>query len=286
MHCLCLIEPHSLQALKQQLLLDHLELLVIVDNSPRKHEPFLEMQSRSGKVVYLHDGINKGISVGLNMGAAEALRRGCEWLLTMDQDSSFKPGALEELLRFPAGQERLGIVSPWHNVVGVDDTPPAGRYSETGYVPTSGNVVSLKAYLAVGPFSEKLFIDYVDHEYCLRLKVRGFRICIIHDAELLHAHGKVTSKRFLGKTVYLTHHSPLRRQYMTRNRLYVIKNYPAYLPESMVKWIKELFLLFLFEENRMKNMASIAKGLLDFLCGRYGAIRNPDDPGKNSANGR
>src|SRR4051812_611038 len=38
---------------------------------------------------YIHDGENKGIAMRLNQACGLARQEGFEWLLTMDQDSSF-----------------------------------------------------------------------------------------------------------------------------------------------------------------------------------------------------
>jgi len=41
---------------------------------------------------------------------------------------------------------------------------------------TSGNLLNLHAVKQIGGFSEDLFIDRVDQEYCLRLRMNNFRV--------------------------------------------------------------------------------------------------------------
>jgi GT2 family glycosyltransferase len=41
---------------------------------------------------------------------------------------------------------------------------------------SSGNLLNLAAFKQVGAYNESFFIDYVDHEYCLRLKKKRFSI--------------------------------------------------------------------------------------------------------------
>jgi rhamnosyltransferase len=53
----------------------------------------------SKKVVYMHNGSNLGIAAPLNIVANKAIEEGYEWLLTMDQDSSFKVNTFENYLK-------------------------------------------------------------------------------------------------------------------------------------------------------------------------------------------
>ena len=51
---------------------------------------------------------------------------------------------------------------------------------------TSGSFLNLKVYKEAGPFVDKLFIDYVDFEYCLRLKKKGFKIYKLNNTYMQH----------------------------------------------------------------------------------------------------
>jgi rhamnosyltransferase len=249
-----------------------LELLVIVDNSPEPSPVILEFARASGKILYVGDGVNRGIAWALNEGARAAREAGSAWLLTMDQDSRFEPGALAALIEGAQG-ERLGIVSPRHKIEGKPD--PAGEPGarEAAYVMTSGNLLNLEAYAAAGPFLEKLFIDYVDCEYCLRLRKRGYRIVVTGRSVLAHRYGRITPRRLLGKVAYPTHHEPFRKYYIVRNRLYVLWNYPAFLRVDFWPFVREITKGVLFEDRRLVKLGYMLRGAADFLRGRYGPLR-------------
>ncbi len=66
-------------------------------------------------------------------------------------------------------------------------------------VMASGNVLNLQAYKYIDKFEEKYFIDYVDHEYCLRLQTNGYSIKVHKNSILVHALGNISSKSLLGK---------------------------------------------------------------------------------------
>jgi rhamnosyltransferase len=247
-----------------------LGFLAIVDNSPGPN-PALRELAEPGRCAYLWDGRNQGMAAALNLGAGLALERGADWLLTMDQDSRFAPGALERLAAFAREREGAGIVSPWHRL-DAEERPPSAPWEEIRVAMTSGNLLDLRAYRAAGPFLEKLFIDYVDHEYCLRLRRAGYRNFRVNGAVLEHSLGSLSRERFLAWTARPTHHSAERRYYTTRNRLFVMREYPAYAPTEAWFWVRELGKMAVFEKDRYRKLKYMAKGLRHFLGNRYGPL--------------
>ena len=168
-----------------------------------------------------------------------------------------------------------GIISPYHLT---DDK--IGIYKKidtvvnTSTVMTSGNLLNLKAYKKVGKFEEKYFINYVDHEYCLRLKKNGFKIKVHKNSILIHKLGNMASKNFFGKKITYTNHNYIRRYYITRNRLNTISKYfftdfvfsLKELKAIIFEWIK----ILLFEKDKIKKQKSIIKGIFDFIRNKYG----------------
>jgi rhamnosyltransferase len=264
--------------------LPELGLLTVVDNSPESSPRLVEFLSRFDNVVYRWDGVNRGIATALNVGAEEALRRGFRRLLTMDQDSRFEPGALRTLVEAaePLWSRGVGLVSPAHVLAGKDPEYRSGvSFAEEAM--TSGNLLDLGAYRAAGPFLDKLFIDFVDFEYCQRLRAKGYRIAIAHDARLAHPVGARTKVRLLGLSFHPTHHSPLRHYYMMRNRFYLWARFPRFFLRTAHSAAITVTRTFLFEERRGEKLKMLVRGTLDFLRGRYGPYREgpagPWNPG-------
>lgn len=118
---------------------------------------------------------------------------------------------------------------------------------------TSGNLLTINAFKKVDPFEEKLFIDYIDIEYCLHSKQNSYHIVQVNSSILNHKLGnpKVYSlgrKRFLS-----TNHEPWRRYYITRNRIYVWRHYwkifPDFIKDDFYYMIKELIKIILVENQ-------------------------------------
>ncbi len=256
--------------------LPQLDLLVVFDNSPEISESLKSFFRSSAKIHYHGDGRNHGMAAGLNFGASKALEYGYQWLLTMDQDSRFETNALETIIQFSKNQKQVGIVSPRHDLEGKSPVWNPREYEEVSYVMTSGNLLNLQAYSKAGPFLEKLFIDYVDYEYCLRLRRAGYRVSVMNRAILLHSLGKIEPRSFLGLAFHPTNHSPERRYYMTRNRLYVMTKYPRFAITEAWAWAKEMVKFFLFEEKRILKLRFMIRGARDFFKGCYGPLKRKD----------
>ena len=95
---------------------------------------------------------------------------------------------------------------------------------------TSGSLVRLAALQKTGLFDERLFIDSVDHDFCLRSRARGLLVVEASDQVMDHSLGNITRHRFFWRTVNCTNHSPLRRYYITRNQLEAIRRHLFHRP--------------------------------------------------------
>ena len=253
-----------------------LDSLILVDNSPSITAWVKTFVANNTGVVYQGDGINRGMAWALNFGAQKAQESGCHWLLTMDQDSRFEAGALDVLIESAQHQGHAGILSPVHVLSGRTrwKSPEDGNVN---YVMTSGNLLNLEAYRNAGPFLEKLFIDYVDCEYCLRLRKSGYSVRVIPASRLFHSLGDLKPARFLGLSFNPTHHSQNRKYYITRNRLYVMRTYPGFAVGEAWAWAKEWVKFLLFEEQKFTKLKFMGRGLFDFLRNRYGRCPWVDD---------
>ena len=79
-------------------------------------------------------------------------------------------------------------------------------------------------------YDEKLFIDEVDHEYCYRCILNGFRIIRFEHIFFEHFIGKSFFSGYFGLIAkrYRIIHSPIRVYFMVRNYLFVKKKYSSY----------------------------------------------------------
>jgi rhamnosyltransferase len=252
--------------------------LYAVDNSDTP-PAFRDTLIQTPNIEYVSLKGNHGISKALNVAAEKALAEGYSFLLCMDQDSTASPDMVPTLLaEGPQDRADLGLLSPFHSIA-VQVAPPPGEpvCQEVLTVWTSGSLLNLNAYKQVGPFKEDYFIDFVDHEYCMRLNLAGYRIYKINTAVLKHNIGTdIQKKKLLWLELIASNHSPLRRYYITRNRLRLAsemgKWFPAFFWDDKKKMVAEVLTILFFEKERLKKISLMLQGVWDYtrnVKGKY-----------------
>lgn len=238
-----------------------------------------------GKVEVIALNENLGIAGALNIGMTRAMELGYGWVLTLDHDSIADSGmvrALQEGRRRFARPENVMVAAPvfeernrkvvarvyryGRGIRKILPTSEPGNILEPEIVITSGNLVNAELYRKVGGFDEKLFIDYVDHDFCLRGKKMGFDVIVCTDAKLYHAIGKAVSRKLpFGREWFSSGHSPERRYTMSRNRLWMIRKYwrdfPGYAFWISIEYPMDVIGILLAETARGKKLNMMLKGL-------------------------
>lgn len=253
-----------------------IDRVIVVDNS----EPaaFAGSDFPAGNVVYLPLHSNMGVAHALNVGTRHAARLGHRLAVLLDQDSELD--ATELARAISCARPNHGITA-LRQVVRKRDR---GNMSDTTASPirdvdttmTSGSVLNLDAFVRCGEFECKLFIDYVDHDYCLRLKNCGFRIVECEAASLDHALGEVVAVNVLGIAARFNSHQPFRLYYITRNGLYLVAKHGWRYPSAALRVFevlaKELFKSAFLETEKRRRMAFMARGFRDWMRSRYGRL--------------
>jgi rhamnosyltransferase len=232
-------------------------------------------QEIDGMVVPM--GGNAGIAAALNVGLDYAARNGYGWLATFDQDSRPTPSMIGEMARTLSGYaraERVAVLAPRHvdrdsglllRQRGSADTAENWRTLLTTM--TSGNLVAVKAALPAGGWDERLFIDYVDHEFCLRLRQLGWEILEAANANLQHSLGRIEVHRFLGRRLAVTNHSSARRYYISRNRMILWRRYwrreACWCRQDFRSFLHESAGIVLFEREARRKIWMTLRGIVD-----------------------
>ena len=251
--------------------------LFIVDNSEIAMDKFLLNNISTIKnAFYIQNGSNIGIAAALNIGARKALEKKCDFLLTMDQDSRLSPCLVENSLKEFNRDSKIGLVAPYVVHLINPKTPSSFGIKEITVAMTSGSILSLSAFVEIGDYLEKFYIDYVDNEYCLRMASAGFKIIQMNSNYVYHSLGNTSANRFLHKKVYPTNHSAIRWYYRTRNRLYIYKKYkkefPKYVQFDKIVFLKDFLKVLLYEKEKLKKMKAILFGFLDYKKDKFNKL--------------
>lgn len=196
----------------------------------------VELNFRSGKVRVESRGVNVGIAEALNIGCGIALESGCRFIVTFDQDSapekSMIPVLVEEFLKYPAGSHRVAAIGP--QLIDVRDASegifPFIQFSSFGYhewrgegtqpvsqLITSGCLIDLDIWVDDNKFDDRLFIDFVDNNWCWRVIRKGYVVLGTAKTKMTHE----LSDQIKKKNLYsLNAYGPMRRYFQARNAVY------------------------------------------------------------------
>lgn len=250
--------------------------LIIVDNgSGEETRRHLQYAASLDKVFVHNEAINLGVAAALNRGVEYARSNGYEWLLTMDQDSIAGPRMVETLLACRethyAGDQAVVSLSPAivdSYCLGTSKNRKTHQRNVAKLVViTSGHLVKLSAYDKIGTYDERMFIDSVDFEFCLRLKAAGLKTIRCYDAKLFHSVGAKQNVKVLGWQITFTTHLPIRRYYIVRNHVYITSKYllrfPMWCIRKHLGMLALIFQIVLLETDKQENARQIARGFVD-----------------------
>lgn len=264
--------------------------LIVVDNgSPESVRALIE-QVEGVEMISLAE--NQGVARALNLGMQRAADAGIKWVVTFDQDSLPEPGMVAALVETARRDSRTALVGPviheeamgrgglWlrrHRRLPLffERVPADGRdIKDVTMLITSGALTSVAAWRAVGSFDERLFIDFVDTDFCLRVRRAGWTITVSSGARLRHHLGRREKRRLFGRDFYPTHHDPVRHYYIARNRVLMLCRHSWAAPHWVLfecaaagMWI---FRMLAFERNKRAKFTAMVLGTWDGVCGRFG----------------
>ena len=265
------------------------EIIVVDNGSKAETISMLKELEKEITIIYLEK--NKGIAYALNTGIKYSIEKGYDWILTLDHDSIVTDNMINNMLKCYEGfegelKEKVAMLVPVHveekehenNRVINNEEVSSKSYTEVLTEITSGALTKASIYKSVGLYDEKLFIDLVDHDYCLSLNKKGFKVIQVNSAILIHNLGESVKKSILGLKMIPTNHSPLRRYYMSRNRYYIWnkykKDFPGWVLTDKRRFITENLKIVLFEDNKIEKFKYIREGIRDYKNNIFGEFKN------------
>ena len=262
--------------------------IVVDDGSGAAAEALLGDLERVGHRV-IRSEENRGIAAALNTGVRAAMEAGAEYVLTLDQDTSVPPGYVADCLGTFAAAAAAGahvaMAAP-HLINGRPLLPPRPGPDGLLLVPEaiqSGLLVSTSAIDRIGLFDERLFIDCVDTEYCLRTEERGFGIAVAEDTRLEHALGERAPLRPFGiplrrhgRIPTYRYHGPYRRYFITRNNIDLWFRYarrrPRWVLSSVKRELTTAITTLASGPHRLRQLRAVLAGARDGLLRRRGPM--------------
>jgi len=233
----------SINALKKQInrLLEQVQLIIIIDNGSNNSTELIKeltgIESQN-KITVFENRENKGLGYAQNKGIEIAIKEKATHILLLDDDSLIeenfvlnllsdyeallKPGIKVGAIGPTYYNEETGEQYPITKYVGpfIDRKLPKEEPVEASFLIASGCLIPTSVIQEVGLMNEDFFIDYIDVEWSFRAISKGYKLFATPRAQMNHVIGEKRVSVF-GRKISL--HSPLRKYYLFRNSIFMIK---------------------------------------------------------------
>ena len=241
-------------------------------------------------VNVIQTGANLGYAEGNNVGLQEALKRGADHVLVLNNDTVADAQMLTHLVAALEADEATGAAGPTIYFHEAPDTiwSAGGRFdwrlgkpvlrglkerdtgqfatvSEVDYLPGSAILIRREALAQVGDFESRYFMYYEDNEWCFRARRRGFAVVHVPRARLWH---KISLTRQFS--------APYISYYHARNRLLFLRTARVGLGTwarvLVLDMLRSLASWTLLPRHRSKHAQRDAlwSGMWDYWRGRFG----------------
>lgn len=270
--------------------------LLLYLNSPLEtsHRRQLAAVADAVPITFLGDGENRGLGAAYNAAIAHAASAGARYLLLLDQDSMPPPGMVA---RLATGLDRLVAAGAAPAAAGpqpvdADGAPLPGPRAKgsapsigpdqagsdqhglarVDFLISSGSLLLVENFSAVGPFREDFFIDAIDLEWCFRARAHGLSIWRDSQISMPHTLGRGTLVKGLG--VRMTDQPAFRIHTYLRNQIAMLEM--AHVPTAwklrfLVTLPVRCLLLLVRRRFSPAMRAAIIQGIADGWAGRLGS---------------
>jgi hypothetical protein len=270
--------------------------VVLVDNgsTPPAGELFA---SEYPWVRVIQNAVNGGWAGGNNVGIRDALARGAEYFILLNNDTIVAPNLVTRLLAaLSAGYGVVGPLVHWMDepdVVMMDgcafDADGSAGFFERKPIPAAPAVVaeveivygcclttSAAVLQRVGLLDERFFLIHEESDFCLRARRAGFRCGVLAEPLVWHK----------GSSSFQREAKPLQRYFDARNLfLLLLKHAGTYRrpPKRLQLWLKYLRHVYYFycicrDRRNDAGARAVLNGFSDALFRHFGPLKERSRP--------
>ena len=261
--------------------------IVVVENGSDGDDGTLLRKRFGESIRLLENDRNWGFAKGCNMGMEDALARGAEYVVLLNNDTLVPPRFLDDVMAVARSDPAVGIAGGkiycheypgmiWFAGGGVDRlrgrTPirgsgekDTGQYEEIAavdWICSCFVLISRKVLEGVGMFDERFFFGWEDVDLCLRASDAGYKVVYVPGSTVQHkGFGRTKKERLQGRPLY----------YATRGHFLVMDKHLSRV-ELVATWLyfAVTFPKVVWDYARMtgqwKAPAFIVQGMLGYLA--------------------
>lgn len=243
------------------------EMIVLVDNNSINFNEVKQLYDNYSKLHIISNSENRGVAAALNQIIYFCDENDMEWALTLDQDSVCPLNIIQEFKKYTSF-EKVAIICPEIIDRKIELIEKKNKVKEFEIVKnciTSASLINVKICKELSCFDERMFIDYVDFDYCETVIKNDYKIIKVNTVSLLHQLGDSKLINIFGKKIVIYNHSPIRKYYFTRNMIYYIKKHRDTINVSRTYFnlIKRSLITICFESQKIRKIKMIFKGVRD-----------------------
>ncbi|QJW94299.1 glycosyltransferase family 2 protein [Frigoriglobus tundricola] len=264
--------------------------IVLVDNGS-KPQVGAAFASAYPWVRVIQNPVNGGWAGGNNVGIRDALARGADHFVLLNNDTVVAPALVTRLLAgLSAGYGVVGPLVHWMDepdVVMMDgctfDAPGSVSFFDRvtiGAPPAITDVeivygccltTTAEVIRRIGLLDERFFLIHEESDFCLRARRAGFRCGVLPETLVWHK----------GSSSFQREGKPLQRYFDARNLFLLMwKHVGSYRrpPTRLRSWLKYLKHVYYFycvcrDKGNDAGATAVLEGLSDALCGHYGPLK-------------
>jgi len=210
-----------------------------------------------------------------------------DWLLTFDQDSTPDADYVTEMLKLAdkidkilEHQNKIGVICPTYFYKSTERLEKKNLtisdFCELNASMSSGSLIPKVVFEKGIFFEDKLFVDYFDLEFHLKLRKNGLKVLEASNIKLVHELGKFSKVSFLGKHFLTSNYPPFRRYYQARNRFLIYLRYFTFDPKSCFADLRnslaDIVKIILVEDQKLAKFSAVILGTLHGIINKY---KNP-----------
>lgn len=262
--------------------------IILIENGSR-YTP--DLSANNGQLLFasltvIHNPENLGYARGNNIGVREALKRGADYVLLLNDDTVVSPNFLDILVEHALKFPRSGIIGPkifhfdepekiWFAGARIDpkvfnirtfnaDHIEDGEIAnpiESDYITGCALLISKDVIKTIGLLDERFFLYWEDVDWGLRAKKSGFKNLVIPSARVWH---KVSSSSGGMNSLIRVYHK-------TRSHLLLAKLHaPDALTKLHIQFIRDIAWLLLKsnDRNRFKKAHAYIAAIRDYHVGK------------------
>lgn len=267
--------------------------VVLIDNGskPPVGEPFAR-EYPWARVI--QNPVNGGWAGGNNVGIRDALARGADYLVLLNNDTIVSPDLVTRLLAgLNSGYDVLGPLVHWMDepdVVMMDgctfDAPGSpGFFDRVPIAPPITDVeivygccltASAAVFRTIGLLDERFFLIHEESDFCLRARRAGFKCGVLAEPLVWHK----------GSSSFQREGKPLQRYFDARNLFLLLwKHAGSYgrrggRPAIWKKYLRHVYSFYCVSRDRGNDAGATAvlNGFHDALFGNYGPLTDRRRP--------